>query len=142
MPSCDVRAAKNVHLDHFIVAKTRQILREKRYHLLHNQDETSLFGIHLARLFRVRHLYDMHSSLPQQLGNFRYTRLKMLIRLFDWLERRVISSSHGLITICPALEKHARGINSRIPHVMIENVASEQNHAPWFRQMYVRATAI
>ena len=118
-------SAKKVLLDLFLVAKTWQMLREKRYDLLHTHEEASFFGIHLARLFRVRHLYDMHSSLPQQLGNFRYTRLKMLIRLFDWLERKVISSSHGLITICPALEKHARGINSRIPHVMIENVASE-----------------
>jgi glycosyltransferase involved in cell wall biosynthesis len=118
-------SAKKLFLDIFLAVKTCKLLRKNRYDLLHTHEEASFFGILLAKLFRVKHLYDMHSSLPQQLGNFRYTRLKILIRLFDWLEQKVIHSCNGLITICPALEKHASGINNRVPHVMIENVASE-----------------
>jgi glycosyltransferase involved in cell wall biosynthesis len=118
-------SAKKLFLDAFLAAKTCKMLRKNRYDLLHTHEEASFFGILLAKVFRVKHLYDMHSSLPQQLGNFQYSRLKMLVRLFDWLERKVLRSCNGLITICPALEEHARGINNRVPHVMIENVASE-----------------
>jgi len=116
---------KKLLLDAFMMMTAVRILRTRRFDLLHTHEEASFFGALLARLFKVPHLYDMHSSLPQQLLNFKYTRFAPLVRVFDWLERTVINSSSALITICPALEEHARKINESIPHVMIENVASE-----------------
>lgn len=112
-------------LDTLLLAKAFRMLQKSRYDLIHTHEEASFFGILLAKFFRIRHLYDMHSSLPQQLTNFRYTRFRSLIRLFEWLERRVINSSDAIITICPALEEYVKKINGHVPHVMIENVASE-----------------
>jgi glycosyltransferase involved in cell wall biosynthesis len=116
---------KKLFLDVFVLTKAIRLLLKERYDLLHTHEEASFFGAPLARLFKIPHLYDMHSSLPEQLKNFRYSQFPPLVRLFDWLEKRVINSSTALITICPALEDHARKINRTIPHVMIENVASE-----------------
>ncbi len=112
-------------LDIFVCAKACSLLIRRRYDLLHSHEEASFFTIVLARLFRIRHLYDMHSSLPQQLRNFEYTRFFPLIRLFEWLEHRVVNSSNAIITICPALEQQVKQINGHVPHVMIENVATE-----------------
>ncbi len=114
-------------LDILLFVKAFSMLRKGHYELLHTHEEACFFGILLARLFGIRHLYDMHSSLPQQLGNFRFTRFRPLIRLFEWLEQRTINTSNALITICPALEEHIRKTNGHIPHVMIENVASEED---------------
>jgi glycosyltransferase involved in cell wall biosynthesis len=116
---------KKLFLDIFVMTKAIRLLWNEHYSLLHTHEEASFFGVFLARLFKLPHLYDMHSSLPQQLTNFRYSRFRPLISLFAWLEHKVINSSSALITICPALEEHVRRINRKVPHVMIENVASE-----------------
>jgi glycosyltransferase involved in cell wall biosynthesis len=114
-------------LDGFLLVKTLWMLLTRRYDLLHTHEEASFFGFVFARLFGLRHLYDMHSSLPQQLKNFEYTKLAPMVSLFGWFERRVIDSSHAVITICPALKSQVETINTQVPHVMIENVATEGN---------------
>jgi hypothetical protein len=40
-----------------------------RYDVVHSHEEARLIGSALAMILRVPHLYDMHSSLPQQLTN-------------------------------------------------------------------------
>ena len=45
-----------------------------RYDAIHSHEEGGLIGAVLAALLRVPHLYDMHSSLPQQLTNFAFSR--------------------------------------------------------------------
>lgn len=112
-------------LDILLFAKAFHLLFKKRYDLIHTHEEASFMGILLSGVFSIPHLYDMHSSLPQQLSNFRFTRFRPLIRLFEWLEKRVINSSVAIITICPALEEYVKRLNGAVPHVMIENVASE-----------------
>ena len=112
-------------LDVFLFFKAFIMVLRKKYDLIHTHEEASFFGIVLARLFRARHLYDMHSSLPQQLSNFRYTRFRPIVGLFKWLEYRVVTSSQAVITICPALEEQVKKITPRVPQVMIENVVVE-----------------
>jgi glycosyltransferase involved in cell wall biosynthesis len=102
------------------------MLQKSRYDLLHTHEEASFFGIFLAKIFGLRHLYDMHSSLPQQLANFEYISFPPFIRIFEWLEYRVIESSAAIITICPALQAHVKKLNGIVPDVLIENVASER----------------
>lgn len=112
-------------LDTLLFTKAVRFLKKGDYQLLHTHEEAGFIGILLAKLFGIHHIYDMHSSLSQQLSNFQYTRFKPLIRLFEWLEHCVIQSSDAVITICPALEEYVNKINRNVSHVMIENVASE-----------------
>ena len=116
---------EKIFLDILLFFKTIRFLLKGKYDLLHTHEEASVFGVLLAKLFKIRHLYDMHSSPTEQLSNFRLTRFHPLIRLFDFIEGRVINASDALITICPALENRVRRINGRVPQVMIENVAIE-----------------
>ena len=46
-----------------------------------------LIGVVLAALLRIPHLYDMHSSLPQQLTNFAFSRSRIIRRVFLAIER-------------------------------------------------------
>jgi glycosyltransferase involved in cell wall biosynthesis len=66
-------------------------------------------------------LYDMHSSLPQQLTNFAFSRSRVLRRVFEVLERFVIRRSRVVIVICPHLEETVRSIDRVVPTVLIEN---------------------
>ena len=117
-------------LDVLLLAKALCLLQRHRYDLLHTHEEASYFGVLLSKLFRTRHLYDMHSSLPQQLSNFQYSRSRLLIRLFERLERWVITSSDAIITICPALAEYVVAIHPQVRLEMIENVPSKTDTGP------------
>ena len=109
-------------LDILLFAKAIYLLTKNRYDLLHTHEEAAFFGVVLAKLFGIKHLYEMHSSLPQQLSNFRFTRFRPLIRVFEWLESVAVKSSDAVVTICPALEEHVEKVYGRVGSVMIENV--------------------
>jgi glycosyltransferase involved in cell wall biosynthesis len=76
----------------------------------------------IGRRLGIPHLYDMHSSLPQQLGNFRYSRSKLLRWAFEQAEGYMVRGSQVVITICQELQDtvHAMGVGDRA--VLIENV--------------------
>ena len=93
----------------------------ERYDIVHSHEEGSFIGIVLAGLLRIPHLYDMHSSLPQQLTNFAFSRSRLLHRLFSWGERLVIRRSRVVIVICQHLEQTVRAIEPGVPTVLIEN---------------------
>ena len=93
----------------------------ERYDAIHSHEEAGILGVLLAGLLGVPHLYDMHSSLPQQLTNFAYTRSRIITRAFEWMERFVIRRSRVVIVICPQLADTVRGIDSGVPSVLIEN---------------------
>jgi glycosyltransferase involved in cell wall biosynthesis len=108
-------------LDALVFLKVLALLGRQRYDLVHSHEEAAFFGAPLARLFRTRHLYDMHSSLPQQLANFEFSTFAPLLAAFRWLERRAIQGSHGIIGVYPELVAHARAIAPEHPTFLIEN---------------------
>jgi glycosyltransferase involved in cell wall biosynthesis len=93
----------------------------ERYDVVHSHEEGSFIGVVLAAMLRVPHLYDMHSSLPQQLTNFAFSRSKLLHAAFRWMERLVIRRSRAVIVICQHLEDTVREIEPSVPTVLIEN---------------------
>jgi len=91
------------------------------YDAVHSHEEGGFIGVVLAWMMGVPHLYDMHSSLPQQLSNFAFSRSKLLESAFAWMERIVIRRSRVVIVICPHLEETVRSIDPVVPTVLIEN---------------------
>ena len=108
-------------LDGLVLLKAAMLLCRERYDLVHSHEEAAFFGAPLARVFGLRHLYDMHSSLPQQLSNFEFSTFAPLVAAFRWLERRAIQGSHGIIGVYPELVAHARSIAPSRPAFLIEN---------------------
>jgi glycosyltransferase involved in cell wall biosynthesis len=92
-----------------------------RYDAIHSHEEGGLIGVVLSALLRVPHLYDMHSSLPQQLTNFAFSRSPLIHRVFLAIERVIIRRSRVVIVICPALEETVRAIEPQSQVVLIEN---------------------
>ena len=102
------------------VTVVRRALSE-RYDAVHSHEEGSFIGVVLAAALGVPHLYDMHSSLPQQLANFSFSRSRLLTKAFTVMERFVIRRSRVVIVICPHLEETVRSIDRVVPTVLIEN---------------------
>ena len=91
------------------------------YDAIHSHEEGGLIGVVLAAVLRMPHLYDMHSSLPQQLTNFAFSRSAVMRRAFLAIERLMITRSRVVIVICPSLEETVRGIDPQARTVLIEN---------------------
>jgi glycosyltransferase involved in cell wall biosynthesis len=93
-----------------------------RYDAIHSHEEMGLVGVWLARRLGIPHLYDMHSSLPQQLSNFKYSKSGALRRLFLWAEDRMVQGSSVVVTICQELQDIVghMGVGERA--LLIENV--------------------
>ena len=114
-------AAKLV-LDALLVLTAVRRALVGRYDAVHSHEEAGLLGALLGDLLGIPHLYDMHSSLPQQLGNFRYTRSRLVRALFERAERAMIDGARVVITICPELQDTVAAMGAGDRAVLIENV--------------------
>jgi glycosyltransferase involved in cell wall biosynthesis len=115
-------SAAKLLLDLFLAATAWRQAKRERYDLIHSHEEAGILGVWLAKRLGIPHLYDMHSSLPQQLTNFRYARSKALRRAFEVMEDRTIFGSTIVVTICKDLQDHVTRMGAGDRSVLIENV--------------------
>lgn len=109
-------------LDVFLVLWTVGLLLRRRYDFVHAHEESVFFLRFLKPIFRFKLVYDMHSSLPQQLHNFGFTRSRLVVGLFRALEDTCLRRSDAVITICPELESYASPrMADPARHFLIEN---------------------
>jgi glycosyltransferase involved in cell wall biosynthesis len=113
---------RKLFLDLFMIIWTIALLVRHRYPVVHAHEEAVFWCRPLKRIFGFRLIYDMHSSLPQQLDNFRFTKSRLLIRTFRALEDACLNASDAVITICPDLRDYAlkAGVDPA-RHLLIEN---------------------
>jgi len=121
-----------IPLDAMLALTALRRALSSRYHAIHSHEEGGVIGAPLATLLRVPHLYDMHSSLPQQLSNFAFSRSRIVTRAFLAIERFMIRRSRVVIVICPSLEDTVRAVEPRARTVLIENApgSAEEEATP------------
>ncbi|MGH7527246.1 MAG: glycosyltransferase family 4 protein, partial [Gemmatimonadales bacterium] len=113
---------KKLVLDVVMFGWTVGLLLRSRYDFVHAHEESVFFCSFLKPLFRFKLVYDMHSSLPQQLSNFRFTSSRLPIRLFGWLENVAVRAATAVVTICPDLAEHVvHRLRDSSRHILIEN---------------------
>lgn len=121
-------------LDFFVVIWTITLILKNRYDFVHAHEESIFFCSFFKPIFGFKLVYDMHSSLPQQLTNFKFTQSKILIKIFKLLEDSCLRASDAVITICPDLADYVNGlISDNERHLLIENSIFEpvklKNHS-------------
>ncbi len=104
----------------FLLAFWRLLTR--RYDAIHSHEEAAYFSNILSALFRTPHVYDMHSSLPNQLSNFGYGGWTWLVRLFDILEKWTLRSCDVVITIAEDLTEKVLSYHPAANQITIENL--------------------
>lgn len=109
-------------LDAMLMLRAMERLATRRYDLVFSHEEAAFFGTPLARMRGLPHVYDMHSSLPQQLENFRFTRSRLLKKIFERLEGAVLRRSASVIVICPDLLETVTRLGWSKKTVLLENV--------------------
>lgn len=109
-------------LDAFLLLKARQMLRRGHYDLVHTHEEAGLVGHWLAGRCGVRHLYDMHSNLHEQMRKSLFFRRGPLHWLGERLQRGAVKNASAVITICPELQAYVEAVAPEVPSVLIENI--------------------
>jgi glycosyltransferase involved in cell wall biosynthesis len=113
---------KKLVLDVVMFVWTLGLLLRRRYDFVHAHEESVFFCTWLKPIFGFKLVYDMHSSLPQQLSNFEFTKSRVPIRVFERLEKAALRAATAVITICPDLADHVEALlQDSSNHVLIEN---------------------
>lgn len=120
-------SAAKLFLDVLLFLKAIVMLIRNRYDAIHSHEEAAFFSMVLGLLFQVPHVYDMHSSLPQQLQNINSGRSKynkrLFVNAFEFLERMVLKSCAVVLTVGADLEAYVKETVPRANHIRIENTA-------------------
>lgn len=116
-----------VPLDFLLFVKAFFQLTIKQYDLLISHEEAAWPGTILAKIWRMPHLYDMHSSLPDQLETFNFSHSKLLKKAFLGIEKYILKNSQALIVICPDLLKKAEKAGCGKKAILLENFLDFKN---------------
>lgn len=113
---------RKVVLDSVMMPRMLGLLARNRYDFVHAHEEAVAFCLGSRPLFRLPFVYDMHSSLPQQLTNFGFTRSRLLIGAFKSIETAALRRATAVITISPRLAELALScMPEPSRHFLIEN---------------------
>jgi glycosyltransferase involved in cell wall biosynthesis len=115
-------SATKAFLDVLLVVTALRQAMKQSYDAIHSHEEAGILGVWLSRRLGVPHLYDMHSSLPQQLTNFKFTRSSLITRAFEAAESYMVHGSKVVITICQELQDTVERMGVGDRSVLIENV--------------------
>lgn len=109
-------------LDFFLFGKFISRLTKNKYDFVHAHEEAVFMALFLKPIFNFKLVYDVHSSLPQQLKNFQFSSSKLLLRIFEKLEKASLKKADAVITICPDLRDYVNKIiDKKEKHFLIEN---------------------
>ncbi len=96
-------------------------LMVKRYDLIYAHEEGAFLARVAGGLFRVPYVYDMHSSLPLQITDWKFSSSSRVIGLFGWVERVSIRGARAVVAISPAVARAARAADPEVTIVTIVN---------------------
>jgi glycosyltransferase involved in cell wall biosynthesis len=97
------------------------LTRRHRYDVLHAVEEAVFLSL-LVRGFRSRVVYDMDSSLPEQLLG-KYGALRAMDGVLRRLERLAIARSDLVLAVCEDLATRARSYATKTPVDVVEDVS-------------------
>lgn len=94
---------KKIVYDLFMIVQSRQLMFRYQFDLIHAVEESAFIAAYLKKSFNLPFVYDMDSSLSQQVVE-KYKQFMTLLPIFNRLEAVVVKSSLGVIPVCKSLE--------------------------------------
>ena len=96
-------------------------LMRRRYDALYAHEEAAFLARIVGAVFRTPYVYDMHSSLPRQIRDWKFSNKQWVVNLFSWVERFSVRGARVVVAISPAVEEVARALRPDVPVVVIVN---------------------
>ena len=96
-------------------------LGRERYDVLYAHEEGALLARFAGALFRVPYIYEMHSSLPLQITDWKFSTSASIIAAFRWVERLSVRGACAVVAISPAVARAAHNASPDTPCVLLAN---------------------
>lgn len=103
---------KKVCCDVFLFMKAFNLVRRHRYDVIHAVEEGVFMAFALKIIFRVPYIYDMDSSMPEQLAG-QYKFLNRAEGFFTFFVRNAVRNALAVATVCQTLMEQARVYGAR-----------------------------
>lgn len=107
-----------------LVRTARRLMREGHYDVIHACEESIFFAPFLARQPRARIVYDMDSSMADQLME-KWRVLRLFRTVLYAFERAAIRSADLVLPVCPALAQKVSQAAPGKPCVVLHDMAME-----------------
>jgi len=88
--------------DIFMLFVVLRLVSRRRYHLVHAVEEAVFIALLLKIIFKVPYVYDMDSSLAQQVIE-RFPRLAVLAPILNFFEGLAVRNAKAVVPVCDAL---------------------------------------
>ena len=98
---------KKLVCDIFFFFKAVGLVRRNRYNYIHAVEESVFMAILLKMLFRIPFVYDMDSSMSEQIADS-HKALRFLLPAMRWLESIALRRATVVLPVCDALDEIAR----------------------------------
>ena len=108
----DVKAVRNIRpgfswekvvCDIFLLIQAVRLAKTNRYHLIHAGEEAVFVALVIKQLFGIPYVYDMDSSLVQQLMD-RYPQFHFLRKVLQSFEGLAVRNAKAVVAVCQALK--------------------------------------
>jgi hypothetical protein len=96
---------KKVICDVFMFFKAIHLVLKNHYHVVHAVEESVYIALILKWVFKIHYVYDMDSSLAQQMIET-YPSLRHLDFLLNFFERLAVRNAIAVVPVCDALAEH------------------------------------
>lgn len=93
---------KKLVCDFFMFFKALSLASKKRYQVIHAVEESVFIALFLKFVFKIPYVYDMDSSLPQQLVE-KYSAFALINPLLRFFETIAIRNSEVVVPVCDSL---------------------------------------
>ncbi|MEM7643905.1 MAG: glycosyltransferase family 4 protein [Pseudomonadota bacterium] len=114
-------SAKKIIADLGMVAVAVRRLRRQRYDLIVAVEEAAFIAMALKPIFGVPYIYDMDSSIPEQMDD-KFGLPAWVRRLLAGVEARAARASIAAVTCCRALQETVEGYAPGLPVQTLEDV--------------------
>src|SRR4051812_37878858 len=106
-----------------------RLVRGGGYDLIHAVEESAWMALLARWLFDVPYVYDMDSSLPEQMID-KFPPLARVRRGLEAFERLAVRGSAGVLAVCRSLAEKARDYDPRCLVARLEDVTLLSTPAP------------
>ncbi len=110
-----------IWFDLLLFANLLYRMARTRYDLLYAHEEGAFLARIAGWIFRVPYVYDMHSSLPLQITDWKFSSSRRVVNLFRWIERVSVRGACAVVAISPAVERAAKEVAKDVRSVIIVN---------------------
>lgn len=126
------QSAAKAFLDLFIFLKAVRLLSKSRYDCIHAVEEAAIIGVLLKKIFHVPLIYDMDSSIPEQLkdSDSRIWTNSIMLNTASSLEKLTINHSDIVLAVCQALRDRVNKISPGKRVVVLEDIPNVEPFNP------------